>query len=186
MRMRTATATFHGISPYSQGRKIQSEKHQQELDSEFEKRTWRERLNVDSSGEVFIPPMAIKNMLVSIAAYRSDKIAGVSNGKQTYTKKFKSGVLCYEPVALGIEATDVRGEWLFVGLPGKTTRVDKCFPVIPEWGGEMVIAVTDQVITNERLEEYLADAGMYIGLGRFRPENNGFYGRFEVDSVTWS
>jgi hypothetical protein len=32
------------------------------------------------------------------------------------------------------------------------------------------------------LEHFLRVAGALIGIGRFRPENGGFYGRFTVES----
>jgi hypothetical protein len=32
----------------------------------------------------------------------------------------------------------------------------------------------------------LEEAGKFIGLGRFRPQNGGFYGRFAVAKVVWS
>ena len=31
----------------------------------------------------------------------------------------------------------------------------------------------------------LREAGKFIGIGRFRPRNNGYYGRFDVESVDW-
>ena len=36
--------------------------------------------------------------------------------------------------------------------------------------------------TPEKVKEYLIHAGQFIGIGRFRPRNNGFYGRFKVNS----
>jgi hypothetical protein len=32
-------------------------------------------------------------------------------------------------------------------------------------------------------EHHLHEAGKFIGIGRFRPRNNGFYGRFDVLGV---
>jgi len=56
----------------------------------------------------------------------------------------------------------------------------KCFPVIPKWEGEVEIHVLDETITHEVLEEHLVQAGQFIGLGSFRPENRGIYGRFRL------
>ena len=47
----------------------------------------------------------------------------------------------------------------------------KCFPLIPKWDGEVEIHVLDDTITQEDLEEHLVQAGQFIGLGSFRPEN---------------
>ena len=32
---------------------------------------------------------------------------------------------------------------------------------------------------------HLKEAGQFIGLGRFRPRKNGYYGRFEIVSIAW-
>ena len=87
-----------------------------------------------------------------------------------------------------IKAADVKGEWLFVpsdGVRGSGKRVDKCFPVIHEWGGNVTFHVLDETITEDVFLNHLKQAGAFIGIGRFRPRNNGFYGRFAVQSVTW-
>lgn len=49
----------------------------------------------------------------------------------------------------------------------------------------MEFLILDEIITEEVFREHLADAGSFIGIGRFRPRNNGFYGRFLVESVDW-
>jgi len=43
--------------------------------------------------------------------------------------------------------------------------------------------ILDEIITKEVFERTLTMAGQFIGIGRFRPQNNGFYGRFEVVMV---
>jgi hypothetical protein len=64
--------------------------------------------------------------------------------------------------------------------------VSKCFPVIPAWEGEATFYIFDETVTQDAFLEHLSEAGRFIGLGRFRPRNNGFYGRFEVVKVDWS
>ena len=79
----------------------------------------------------------------------------------------------------------VRGEWRFVpsdGLAGGAKRVMKCFPVIEEWEGEVCFAVLDETVTKDVLEEFLETAGNFIGVGSFRPENRGIWGRFRLVS----
>jgi len=94
-----------------------------------------------------------------------------------------------EPLSLGIKGADVAGEWLHVpsdGRRGGTTRVSKCFPVIPSWEGTVEFLILDELIDADVFRAHLEDAGRFIGIGRFRPRNNGFYGRFEVIDVKWS
>jgi hypothetical protein len=59
----------------------------------------------------------------------------------------------------------------------------KCFPVIPEWHGEVSFAVLDQTVTHDILAEFLEIAGSFIGIGSFRPENRGIWGRFRLVSL---
>ena len=90
---------------------------------------------------------------------------------------------------LPIKKEEVKGEWLFVpsdGVRGSGKRVDKCFPVIHEWGGEVTFYVLDETVTEEVFRNVLEQAGAFIGIGRFRPRNNGFYGRFKVEAIAWN
>jgi len=185
--MHTATVTLKSISPYSQSRGHFTEKLNREAPDDYEKRTWRERLHANERGNVFIPPMAFKNALSEIAKFLSVQIPG--KGKSTYTKHFEAGVLVLDALELPIKKADVPGEWLLVpsdGRRGGGSRVRRCFPVIQSWKGEVTFTVLDDTITKDVFERHLRDAGSFIGIGRFRPRNNGYYGRFEVEKFRWS
>lgn len=185
--MKTAQAHLYSTSPYSQSAYIREKKSRDITHADFEEQSWRLRMHVNSDGKVFIPPMAFKNCLSEAAKYKSIQIPG--KGKATYTKHFEGGVMCTEPLVLDIKAEDVDGEWLHVPADGKrggSKRVEKCFPVIPKWSGVVEFLVFDDLIDKETFETHLADAGKFIGIGRFRPRNNGYYGRFAVDNVEWT
>lgn len=191
--MRIATATLESISPYSQSKHYETEKLGRssgtatESSKDYEARTWRDRCHVDGQGRIVIPPMAFKNALSEIARYLSVQIPG--KGKSTYTKHFESGVMVLDGLTLPVKKDEVQGEWLFVPASGKRgdgKRVSKCFPLIPSWSGDVVFHILDDVITREVFEQHLAEAGNFIGIGRFRPRNNGYYGRFKVKKVKWS
>lgn len=178
-------AVIQGVTPYSQSKAIQSKRKTGEQADAFEERTWKERLHVNDDGKVFIPPMAVKNCLSEVAKYLSESVPG--KGKATFTKHFDAGILIVEPIVLEAEAEKVTGERFFVpsdGKKGGSSRVWKIFPVIHKWSGNVEIMVLDPVLADkpEKIEEYLGHAGKFIGLGRFRPRNGGFYGRFEVKS----
>jgi hypothetical protein len=107
-------------------------------------------------------------------------------GKATFTKHFEAGVLATDPMPLGIKADDIPGERLFVPASGKRgdgKRVWKTFPVLKTWETVGTVYLLDPVLTDkpQKVEEYLEHAGKFIGMGRFRPRNNGFYGRFRVE-----
>lgn len=184
--MRTAIATLKSVSPYSQSRHYAVDKLDKEIARDYERRTWRQRMHITDSGHVFIQPMAFKNCLSEAAKFLGIQIPG--KGKSTYTKHFEAGVLVTDGLQLPILASDVEGEWLFVpsdGRRGGGSRVEKCFPVIREWSGAVTFYVLDETITPEVFEYHLRQAGQFIGIGRFRPRNNGFYGRFSVEGIRW-
>ena len=185
--MRKAICSLRSMSPYSQSKYIQEKKTRDETHADFEKRSWQQRCHWDDSGRVYIPPMSFKNCLSEAAKYKSIQIPG--KGKSTYTKHFEAGVLVVDPLVLDVTKDTLQSEWLHVPSDGRrdgTTRVEKCFPLIPQWSGAVEFLILDEIITPEVFEEHLTDAGSFIGIGRFRPRNNGFYGRFKVEGIKWA
>jgi hypothetical protein len=189
--MKTATVTIKGLSPYSQSKYLLEKKKPDEGQDDFERRIWKDRLHVTDDGTVFIPPMAIKKAITSAASFLSVQIKG--KGKKTYTKHFQSGVLITDPIPIDIAVDDIEPEELMLdGQPGKAklgsggTRVMRCYPKIPHgWIARVKVVIISPDITNAVFEQHIEAAGMFIGIGRFRPENGGFYGRFEVTNISW-
>lgn len=191
--MKTVVATLKSISTYSQGRHYVPDKKQGENPRDQEARTWRERMHATADGNVFIPPMAFKNCLSEIAKFLSIQIPG--KGKATFTKHFEAGVLVMDPLVLPIKKDEVKGQWLFIpsdGVRGSGKRVDKCFPVIPEWSGDVTYHVLDETLFTmistpagdmTAFEHHLRQSGSFIGIGFFRPRNNGYWGRFAVEQI---
>lgn len=185
--MRICEATLESVSAYSQSRYHNIPKLDKESAEDYEERTWRERLNTLDDGTVYVPPMAFKNALSEAAKYLSMRIPG--KGKSTYTKHFESGILVLEPTPLGIKKDQVIGERRFVPSDGKRgggSRVEKCFPIVPQWKASVTFHILDDTITPTVFEHHLREAGNLIGIGRFRPRNNGFYGRFRVLGAKWN
>ena len=137
-------------------------------------------------GYIYIPPMQFSNSLKNAAKILNLSIPG--QGKAKYTKNFEAGVLVFEGIKLPIKIDDVKGEWIHVpsdGRRGGTTRVMKCFPLIPEWKGTVTYNIFDDIITKDVFEQVIRASGELIGIGRFRPRNWGYYGRFIVEDIKW-
>ena len=73
------------------------------------------------------------------------------------------------------------------GRRGSGKRVWKYYPTMDAWGGEVEVIVLDETVLQTSrttgatiLEDVCRGAGQFIGLGRFRTRNNGFYGRFDI------
>lgn len=185
--MKVAIATLQGVSPYSQGRYHQTEKHPKELADAYERRTWREKMHYNQSGQVIIPPMQFANSLKEAAKYLSLPVPG--KGKSTFTKNFEAGVMVVDQIELGINKDDVEPEGVHVpsdGRRGGTSRVMKYFPFIPAgWKAKVSYYIMDDMITQDVFMKVLETSGQLIGIGRFRPRNWGYYGRFEIKKLEW-
>lgn len=181
-----ATAKLVSVSPYSQSRFHGESRLEKESPDDYEKRTWRLKAHASADGYVQIPPTAFKSALQEAAQYLGEKISG--KGQATWTKHFKAGVMVMTPLVLPQKRDTVPGEWYHChsdGKKGSGSRVMRCFPVIPEWSGKVEFHVIDRLITKDVFTHHLSEAGKFIGIGRFRPINGGFYGRFKVESVDW-
>lgn len=181
--MKQCLVTLKSTSAYGQSRFHNTEKLEKESHDDHEKRTWKERAHYNENGKMFIPPMAFKNCLSECAKYLSMQIPG--KGKSTYTKNFVSGVMVMDPLILDATRETIKGRWLHVpsdGVRGGTKRVLKCFPYVDYWEGDVLFYVYDETITAEAFAYHLAEAGKFIGIGFFRPKNNGYWGRFSIAS----
>ena len=179
--MLICTCTLTGTSPISFSRAYEVDKLERESDDKYRDRTWRNHTHRDQNGEAYIPPTALKNALSAVAKYMGEKIKG--KGQMTYTKKFQAGIAVSDPIMLGIKADDIPPEKLFLpsdGVAGSGKRVWKIYPTLPSWEAKATIYILDEIISPEKLNDYLVRAGQFIGFGRYRPERNGFYGRFTV------
>jgi len=186
-----ATVEIEGLAVMQQGRYHQTPKTQsKESDDDYERRTWRDKAHKNEDGFVVIPPMAQKKCVEKAASMLSMKIVG--RGKSTYTKHFLSGILVLEPAPINVRWDDMVGLWVFGDSKGERNksggkRVLKCFPTTPisDWRSTLIYYILDDTITEEVFSIHIREAGNFVGLGVFRPESGGYYGRFKVLSIVW-
>lgn len=101
---------------------------------------------------------------------------------------------------LNVSACDGNPEWLLTtdhnGVPltdyeidirrvvfrsgGKAVGIMRARPKLNEWQMEVLIEYSEQFASRESVLEYLQRAGIVSGLGDFRPQREGTFGRFEV------
>jgi hypothetical protein len=130
--------------------------------------------------------MGFKQSLDKGASMLSRKVPG--SGRATYTKFFLAGVMCIDQIVLPDKQDTVRGELVHChanGKRGSGTRVWRTFPMIDEWKAAVSFHVVADEITEEVFEETLKQAGMFVGIGRHRPENGGVNGRWVVEKIEW-
>lgn len=190
--MHTAIAKLKSAVPYYQSRPIDPQdpkvkRDDKETASDYEERTWRERVHADENGNIFIPATSFKNALSEAAKYLSLQIPG--KGKATYTKHFEAGVIVPESLKLPVKKQEVQCHRLFLPADGKRgsgKRVWKNMPIVHKWEGEVQFVILDDAITQDVFKRTLEESGKFIGIGSFRPRQNGMFGRFSVESVKWS
>lgn len=186
--MRILTVNIRGTSPYSQSKIHETPKLAKETHDDYDQRTWREKTTVDADGQIVVPGVAFKQAIDSAAKMLSIQIPG--KGKATYTKEFVRGVNVFEDLALGVRKDEVPMVRLYVnadGVRGSGKRVFRNFPVVPApWGGQLQIHVISDTVPDEIVEKVVKASGLFVGVGRFRPENGGTNGRFEIAALRWS
>jgi len=137
-------------------------------------------LYLNAEGEVVMPGM---NLLASMRRAATNFRVG-GKGKKTFKDLVMSGLetVPEEPLLIGNWVVDLRPVVI------NRARVLKARPRFDAWACEFQIKVIDPVFLDVNhggsiVEEILSYAGTRIGLGDFRPERGGPYGRFAVTKV---
>ena len=184
-----------GTGAYSPSKALVSSNERQSGEdyTAMERRVWKERIHTNSKGEVVLPIFGIKAMLDSTASYLGMKVQG--GGKRTYTKIFAAGIVLLgegpkllvdgKPLNIKDITEDKFGEWVFCSSDGKKNsvggKVNRLFALFNNWStDEFELETIDTRISTEVLEQHLVAAGKFNGIGRFRPQNGGCHGRFNV------
>lgn len=191
--MRTCTATLVGTTAYSQSKALDEEeipKLPKESVADWDKRNWRAKATTNEKGLVCIPAMALKFSIDEAVKRLALQIPG--RGKTTYAKFFVAGAICIDEPgpSIGVHIDDVAPIKIWAnadGVRGSGKRVIRRFPYIPAgWQATATFALLDDVIPAEIFEKGLIEAGRLIGIGRFRPQVGGLFGRFDVPKVAWA
>lgn len=186
MTIRSVTALLESVSVYSPSRMHDEPKLPRETGDAYEERTWRQRAHVTPGGEVFIPPMSFKFGLDRAARMLGLQIPG--KGKATYTKFFESGVMVPPDPIVVAKADQMGREKVHChanGVRGSGKRVWRFFPRLDSWAAPVNFIVVADEITPEVFRQVIDQAGLVVGVGRFRPENCGYFGRYRVNSLAW-
>lgn len=185
--------TIKGKGILSQSHKHDAPFLKGELPHDHDKRTYLKKLNVreiDGKQTVVIPAFGIHSAIVDAAQYSKLKIVGQRNA--TWTQKMRSGLSITDDAPLFIDPHSDKVMCIAIsvhanGKRGSGSRVTRHFPQIaPPWSASFSVAILDETITKPIFAQMLTLAGMFIGVGHFRPQNGGSNGRFEIESLEWS
>lgn len=187
-----ATLTLYGTSWYSQSRQHDEATLTGERPDAYDQRTWRSKMHTeirDGRNTVVIPAHGIHQCIAAAARYSKRQIPG--QGKATWTAKFTSGIAILENPAIDdLDPATVGGRTISAnsdGVRGSGKRVPRRFPhIAPGWVSTFDVYILDPIITEQVFREMIDLAGMFIGIGQFRPQNGGTNGRFKIKELLWT
>lgn len=139
----------------------------------------RLRLYLDPDGANCHPCEAFTKAMVKA-------VAGKKFGKMFATAAIKGSVFIVEPFALiEDEAGKPANKYKIDSRPvviGKS-RVLRCRPYWQPWRMRVPFEIDTAILAPSQVEEALSLAGRIIGIGDYRPEKGGGFGRFTAEIV---
>ncbi|MCK5176114.1 MAG: hypothetical protein KAQ92_00170 [Candidatus Aenigmarchaeota archaeon] len=132
------------------------------------------KLYMNSKQEIYQPSNHIEMCLIE--AGKKVKVKG--QGKATYSKLFGSMVSIEEFELIHLNPKYEIHKMLVV-IPSTKGRIMRYRPCFKEWALEFHINFEDE-IPAEVIKECLEIAGRYVGIGDWRPQKKGKFGKFQV------
>ena len=180
-----ARVTLKSMSPLTWSQPYDDPPLEGESAADRDKRLWRKHLYV-VNGNAGLKATAIHKCLAAAAKYSGKKITG--RGAKTWTAKFEGGLALFDDIDLGIPEDEVQCLSLFMNLDGRrggSVRGIRHFPNVKSWETTFDIVILDPEITEAIFREMVEIAGLFIGVGQYRPERGGNNGRFEMTKLEW-
>ena len=103
-------------------------------------------------------------------------------GKLTYKNLIGSGAVLVTPDAIPHKNQQYEIDVRPVVVPSTKGRVARKRPVFKNWSLKFNIEFDSDEISAETIKEILEYAGTRVGIGDYRPEKGGPFGRFMVTS----
>lgn len=111
-------------------------------------------------------------------------VKGKKFGKQFATTLIKGAVFVAEPWIPILDKNGKRAKKYEIDrqpvVIGKA-RILRCRPCWYDWRMKLPLEVDVAILSRSQVAEALSLAGRIIGIGDYRPENGGGYGRFRVE-----
>ena len=137
-----------------------------------------DKLYYDERGKVQLPSVYIKNSLTEAA--KQFKIQG--KNKATYSKIVGSTV-DIAPFYIELEYPENYEVFRISAVnPMTKGRMMVSRPKFNKWSASFSIILNDPQVDSNVVNEILEHAGKYVGLGDWRPEKKGMFGKFMITS----
>jgi len=177
--MKTYKVEIKGISPLLQNKPeeygFDEQWVEKKANTDWEKEALK-KLYIDMEGKIYQPATHIERALIEAGK----KIRVKGKGKATYSKLFGS-MLSIPQLDIPHIITDYEIFKTLVVIPSTKGRVMRYRPMFKEWQLQFNIEFEEE-ISVDAVKEALEIAGKYVGIGDWRPEKKGKFGKFQVTS----
>lgn len=147
--------------------------------AELAKMEWEGALYYDDKVGPFMPGRNIKAMLISAAKKTKD---GVRAKTGLIVSEDKIKILYSGPREIGALWAD--GRFTDIRCVGQMkARIMRCRPIFPEWALEFSVVYDPSVVDKSDILRFADAGGRLVGIGDYRVECCGDFGRFEVEEV---
>ena len=136
-----------------------------------------DKLYQDEKGKTQLPATYLRNSIVE--ASKQFKIVG--KGKSTYSKLVASTV-DIEPFYIELKADKFEIFRISAVNPMTKGRMMTERPKYNKWSASFEIVLNDESVPVEVINEILEHAGKYVGIGDWRPQTKGMFGKFMITS----
>jgi hypothetical protein len=134
-----------------------------------------DKLYQDENGKTQLPATYLRNSIVE--ASKQFKIVG--KGKSTYSKLVASTVQI-EPFYIELIAEKYEVFRISAVNPMTKGRMMTERPKYTKWKASFNLVLNDPAVPSSVINEILEHAGKYVGVGDWRPEKKGMFGKFMI------
>lgn len=129
----------------------------------------------NEEGKCYIPADQIRGSLIAAGSYMKAKMGGRSKSM----KVIVAATFVPTPDQILMPDYDAIDKRSGVNRNVKA-RIIVIRPKWTKWEANFVLNVYEDTITESTVRELVNYAGSYVGIGSFRPTNNGMFGRFKM------
>lgn len=133
----------------------------------------------NGSPEYFIPADHFRMSMIEAGKLVKGKVGGATKNMSNVV----AGLFIVTPERIKLPKWDIIDKRSAVNRNIKG-RVIVIRPRWNTWGAEFTLSVDEDTITNEMIGKIITNSGKYIGVGSYRPQNKGQFGRYDLISIT--
>jgi hypothetical protein len=177
--MRKVKVTITGTTPllFNRFRDKAIESESKKRTGAVEKLDIEDKLYTDEDGKVLLPSTYLKNCISESA--KQFKIVG--KGKSTYSKIVASTV-DITPFLIELDANKYTVFRISAVNPMTKGRMMTERPKFDKWSATFEIVLNDSSVPVSVIQEILEHGGKYVGIGDWRPDKKGMFGKFMISS----